>query len=80
MLPRLRGQCTSRAVPLQDLLTEKGFHEILDFIGDLDCVADLKVSKDKSQIIGLLRTHFAIITGSPVDVEWSIYYKIFAQI
>ncbi|CAF4915534.1 unnamed protein product [Pieris macdunnoughi] len=45
-LPRLREQCTSRAVPLEDLLSEKGFHEIVEFIGDLECVADLKGSAE----------------------------------
>lgn len=43
VLPRLRSQCNGRAVPLEDLLSEKGFHKILCFITNLDAVADLKV-------------------------------------
>lgn len=45
VLPKLIDQCTSRAVPLEDLLSEKGFDKILDYIKSLDSVADLKVPK-----------------------------------
>ncbi|XP_041974445.1 ribonuclease H2 subunit B [Aricia agestis] len=41
ILPRLREQCKSRAIPLEDLLSEKGFTKILDLIR-LDDVADVK--------------------------------------
>lgn len=42
VLPKLKEQCTSRAVPLEDLLSEKGYDKILDFMPSLDSVADLK--------------------------------------
>lgn len=43
VLPRLKEQCGTRAVPLEDILAEKGFNKILDFVGNLDSIADLKV-------------------------------------
>ncbi|CAH0600380.1 unnamed protein product [Chrysodeixis includens] len=46
VLPRLKEQCSSRAIPLEDLLSEKGYDKILDFIPSLDQVADLKGSAD----------------------------------
>ncbi|CAG9107456.1 unnamed protein product [Plutella xylostella] len=46
VLPRLKEQCSNRAVPLEDLLSEKGFDKIIDFIPDLDKVADLKGPAD----------------------------------
>ncbi|XP_023955081.2 ribonuclease H2 subunit B [Bicyclus anynana] len=46
VLPRLREQCANRAIPLEDLLSEKGFDKILDFIPNLDAVADLKGPQD----------------------------------
>lgn len=46
VLPRLKEQCDSRAVPLEDLLAEKGFDKILSFVKNLDSVADLKGSAD----------------------------------
>uniref|UniRef100_A0A2A4JCG1 Ribonuclease H2 subunit B n=1 Tax=Heliothis virescens TaxID=7102 RepID=A0A2A4JCG1_HELVI len=42
VLPKLKEQCASRAVPLEDLLSEKGYDKILDFMPSLDSVADLK--------------------------------------
>lgn len=44
VLPRLRDQCSKRAVPLEDLLSEKGFDKLVEFVVDLDKVADLKVN------------------------------------
>ncbi|XP_045505904.1 ribonuclease H2 subunit B [Colias croceus] len=47
VLPRLRDQCNSRAVPLDDLLSEKGFDKLINFIGNvLDNVGDLKGSSE----------------------------------
>lgn len=43
VLPRLKEQCSNRAIPLKDLLSEKGFDKVQDFIDNLDNVADLKV-------------------------------------
>ncbi|KAJ8733874.1 hypothetical protein PYW07_014425 [Mythimna separata] len=42
VLPKLKEQCSSRAIPLEDLLSEKGYDKILDFVPSLDSVADLK--------------------------------------
>ncbi|VVC93038.1 unnamed protein product [Leptidea sinapis] len=42
VLPRLKEQCCSRAVPLEDLLSEKGYDKIVNFIDNLNDVADLK--------------------------------------
>ncbi|KOB72288.1 Ribonuclease H2 subunit B [Operophtera brumata] len=46
VLPRLKAQCSSRAIPLEDLLSEKGFDKVFDFIDHLDNVADSKGSAD----------------------------------
>ncbi|XP_026484475.1 ribonuclease H2 subunit B [Vanessa tameamea] len=46
VLPRLREQCSNRAIPLEDLLAEKGFDKIIDFIVNLDTIADLKGPAD----------------------------------
>ncbi|XP_045451182.1 ribonuclease H2 subunit B [Melitaea cinxia] len=46
VLPRLREQCSNRAIPLEDLLSEKGFDKILDFVVNLDRIADLKGPAD----------------------------------
>ncbi|CAH0698865.1 unnamed protein product [Spodoptera exigua] len=46
VLPKLKEQCSSRAVPLEDLLSEKGYDKILDFVPSLDCIADLKGSPE----------------------------------
>lgn len=43
VLPRLKQQCSNKAVPLEDLLSEKGFDKVLHFVNNLDDVADLKV-------------------------------------
>lgn len=44
MLPRLKDLCSDRAMPLEDMLSEKGYDKILDFIDNLDSIGDLKVS------------------------------------
>ncbi|CAK1548598.1 unnamed protein product [Leptosia nina] len=44
VLPRLREQCKDRAMPINDLLSEKGYNEITGFICGLDNIADLKGS------------------------------------
>ncbi|KAI5642285.1 hypothetical protein NE865_05647 [Phthorimaea operculella] len=46
VLPRLREQCTNRAIPLEDLLSEKGFDKILDFVTNMDKIGDLKGPAD----------------------------------
>ncbi|XP_050350856.1 ribonuclease H2 subunit B [Nymphalis io] len=46
VLPRLREQCSNRAIPLEDLLAEKGFDKIIDFIVNVDIIADLKGPAD----------------------------------
>ncbi|CAH1643300.1 unnamed protein product [Spodoptera littoralis] len=46
VLPKLKEQCSSRAVPLEDLLSEKGYDKILDFVPSLDSIADLKGSQE----------------------------------
>ncbi|CAH2068924.1 unnamed protein product, partial [Iphiclides podalirius] len=46
VLPRLREQCNSRAVPLNDLLSEKGFDKIIDFVTNMDKIGDLKGPAD----------------------------------
>ncbi|GBP41590.1 Ribonuclease H2 subunit B [Eumeta japonica] len=46
ILPLLRKECISRAVPLDDLLSEKNFDKIIDYISDIDKIADLKASAD----------------------------------
>lgn len=43
MLPRLKDLCSDRAMPLEDMLSEKGYDKILDFIDNLDSIGDLKV-------------------------------------
>lgn len=43
VLPRLKEHCSNRAMPLEDLLSEKGYDKILDFIGTLENIGDLKV-------------------------------------
>ncbi|KPJ13747.1 Ribonuclease H2 subunit B [Papilio machaon] len=42
VLPRLKEQCLNRAVPLNDLLSEKGFDKIIDFVKNMDNIGDLK--------------------------------------
>lgn len=46
VLPRLRDQCSKRAMPLEDLLSEKGFVKIIDYIHNLDTIGDLKGSPE----------------------------------
>ncbi|KAL0849956.1 hypothetical protein ABMA28_011879 [Loxostege sticticalis] len=46
VLPRLKEHCSNRAMPLEDLLSEKGYDKILDFIGTLENIGDLKGSPD----------------------------------
>ncbi|CAH2099662.1 unnamed protein product [Euphydryas editha] len=46
VLPRLREQCSNRAIPLEDLLSEKGFDKIIDYVVNLDKIADLKGPAD----------------------------------
>ncbi|RVE46904.1 hypothetical protein evm_008465 [Chilo suppressalis] len=46
VLPRLRDQCSNRAMPLEDLLSEKGFDKIIDFVHNLDHIGDLKGSPE----------------------------------
>ncbi|CAG9782825.1 unnamed protein product [Diatraea saccharalis] len=46
VLPRLRELCRSRAMPLEDLLSEKGFEKIVDYVNNLDCIGDIKGSPD----------------------------------
>lgn len=43
VLPRLKKQCSDRAIPLDDLLSEKGFDNMNDFVTNLSSIADLKV-------------------------------------
>lgn len=43
VLPKLMQQCSGRAIPLEDLLSEKGYDKILDFVPSLENIADLKV-------------------------------------
>lgn len=59
VLPRLKEQCSSRAIPLEDLLSEKGYDKILDFIPSLDSVADLKVRIHAGVKLGLT---FCVLT------------------
>ncbi|XP_013148485.1 PREDICTED: ribonuclease H2 subunit B [Papilio polytes] len=42
VLPRLKEQCANRAVPLNDLLSEKGFDKIVDFVMNMESIGDLK--------------------------------------
>ncbi|CAK1600077.1 unnamed protein product [Parnassius mnemosyne] len=42
VLPRLREQCNNRAVPLEDLLSEKGFDKIVHFVTNMNNIGDLK--------------------------------------
>ncbi|CAB3220862.1 unnamed protein product [Arctia plantaginis] len=46
VLPKLKEQCNSRAIPLEDLLSEKGYDKILDIVQNLDCIGDLKGPED----------------------------------
>ncbi|XP_075978827.1 ribonuclease H2 subunit B [Anticarsia gemmatalis] len=46
VLPRLKEQCVNRAIPLEDLLSEKGYDKILDFVPNLDNIGDLKGPAD----------------------------------
>ncbi|XP_030027675.2 ribonuclease H2 subunit B [Manduca sexta] len=46
VLPRLREQCSDKAIPLEDLLSEKGFNRILDYVPQMDSIADLKGPPD----------------------------------
>lgn len=46
VLPRLKEQCSNRAVPLEDLLSEKGYDKILNFVSNLDTIGDLKGPPD----------------------------------
>ncbi|XP_013193203.2 ribonuclease H2 subunit B [Amyelois transitella] len=46
VLPRLKEQCSTRAVPLEDLLSEKGYDRITHFIPSLDMIGDLKGPPD----------------------------------
>ncbi|XP_032515786.2 ribonuclease H2 subunit B [Danaus plexippus] len=46
VLPKLRQQCCDRAVPLEDLLAEKGFDKLINFFNDLNTIGDLKGSAD----------------------------------
>lgn len=46
VLPRLREQCSSRAVPLEDLLSEKGYSKLLDYVTNIDLIGDLKGPAD----------------------------------
>ncbi|XP_028164552.1 ribonuclease H2 subunit B [Ostrinia furnacalis] len=46
VLPRLKEHCSNRAMPLEDLLSEKGYDKILDYVGTLDNIGDLKGSPD----------------------------------
>ncbi|XP_068628968.1 ribonuclease H2 subunit B isoform X2 [Battus philenor] len=42
VLPRLKEQCVDRAMPLEDLLSEKGFDKIIGYINNMDYIGDLK--------------------------------------
>ncbi|XP_053600842.1 ribonuclease H2 subunit B [Plodia interpunctella] len=46
VLPRLREQCSTRAVPLEHVLSEKGYDKITDFVTNLDLIGDLKGPAD----------------------------------
>ncbi|KAL4705262.1 hypothetical protein ACJJTC_010281 [Scirpophaga incertulas] len=46
VLPKLKSECSNRAMPLEDLLSQKGYNKIIDFINHLDSVGDLKGSPD----------------------------------
>lgn len=46
ILPKLKELCNSRAVPLEDLLSDDGYDKILNTLKNLDNVADLKGPKD----------------------------------
>ncbi|KAJ0181326.1 hypothetical protein K1T71_003411 [Dendrolimus kikuchii] len=46
VLPRLKEHCSNKAMPLEDLLSEKGFTRIHDFISNLDKIGDLKGPSD----------------------------------
>lgn len=48
MLPKLKEQCSSRAIPLEDLLSETGYDKILEIVPNLDCIGDLKVCLNSS--------------------------------
>ncbi|XP_049887154.1 ribonuclease H2 subunit B isoform X2 [Pectinophora gossypiella] len=46
VLPLLKAQCTNRAIPLEGLLSEKGYDKIVDFVSNMEQVADLKGPAD----------------------------------
>ncbi|XP_059049243.1 ribonuclease H2 subunit B [Achroia grisella] len=46
ILPQLRKQCSTRAVPLEDLLSEKSYNKIVQFITNIDLIGDLKGPAD----------------------------------
>ncbi|CAG9576041.1 unnamed protein product [Danaus chrysippus] len=46
VLPKLRQKCCDRAMPLEDLLSEKGFDKLISFFNDLNAIGDLKGSAD----------------------------------
>lgn len=42
ILPKVKSQCTSKAVPLEDLLSDKGYDQIVNTVKDLEKIADRK--------------------------------------
>ncbi|KAI8430085.1 hypothetical protein MSG28_000506 [Choristoneura fumiferana] len=46
VLPHIKEQCSSRAVPLEDLVLDKKFNKVFKFLADLNNVADLKGPED----------------------------------
>ncbi|XP_048005452.1 ribonuclease H2 subunit B isoform X2 [Leguminivora glycinivorella] len=46
VLPHVREQCQSKAIPIEDLLSEKGLSKLFAFIAGIDNIADLKGPED----------------------------------
>ncbi|XP_063394252.1 ribonuclease H2 subunit B [Cydia fagiglandana] len=46
VLPHIKEQCQIKAIPIEDLLSEKGLSKLVDFITGVDNIADLKGPDD----------------------------------